>query len=431
MTPAQRDIARAGIAKMIPAKILYGTDVAPHATTSNWSTLNSFELILNLSIEGEEGYRPEITEQFCSVYRNFITYGWYESGAPYEGLGKNYQFNITMIPMAMRGYTEKPNDFQYQTQPESYYNVNYHNLAYWAGGENKVTGYVKRPHNPMEKVYRTVAMARGEYPFLLVVDDVKKDNNVHNYKWLAQIAADLSIESTDVNINFSNYRCDIILKEASGNRRLLVRVLQNNGYTSGAPGYLDQFTNFHNNVMDRLVIEANTVSPDFKVLIYPYEIGQPLPVTTYDSSNNRWSVNIGNQAHLVDLDDQNGKTLVDIIPVNTNSRMIYEEDTDPITTELLDISPLEKLSSQYALTTYPVPAYDKLHFNLNVPAATAAQVKIVDMQGRILYSKQAVLSQGDNNYSIDIQQHLVAATYLLVVDLGGDNVVVRQFIKGD
>ncbi len=693
MTPAQRDIARAGIARMVSSQVIYGSDVVNYVNTSNWSTLNSFELILNLAIEGEEGYRPDITKEFCRVYRNFITYGWYESGAPFEGLGKNYQFVATMIPMAMRGYsllghpavknygkdflpaisqpygfgfvgtdswggtgydetqggykfnqmdaigmkwilpnddgvdlvwrnymekstavsstgyvyqefaprgyynslvvagiyaldyqagnfesqmnnvytddklsyfapqrglvtmrssgdsdammshfhcrqdlgghtngdrnsftlsshdrmfirysygneipetgahscilvndqglfadvvndiaevpgkitdfqennsdvqvsgdatyayswewkydphvpgvttpellgangwtavTQKPNDFQYQQQPESYYNVDFFNRPYWAGGENRISGYVKKPHNPMEKVYRTVAMARGEHPFLLVVDDVKKDNNAQNYKWLAQIAFDLSIESTPVNLDYNNYRCDIILKEASGNRRLLVRVLQNNGYTSGAPGYIDNFTNFHNNVLKRLVLEANTVSPDFKVLLYPYEVGEPLPTTSFNSSRNEWTVNIGNQSHLLDLDEQNGKTLVDIIPLNNNFRVVEEADEEQPVIE--ESNPTTKLLDAYALSLYPVPTYDELNFSFNAPADLSAKVQIMDLQGRVLYNTRVDFEEGTNNFTLDVKQHLAAATYLLVIDLGSQKRIAKRFVKAN
>jgi len=39
------------------------------------------------------------------AYWNFITYGWYKSGVPYEGMGKNYQFVTAMIAAAKRGYS--------------------------------------------------------------------------------------------------------------------------------------------------------------------------------------------------------------------------------------------------------------------------------------------------------------------------------------
>ena len=328
--------------------------------------------------------------------------------------------------------TEKPNDFQYQQQPESYYNVNFFNRPFWAGGENRISGYVKKPHNPMEKVYRTVAMARGEHPFLLVVDDVKKDNNAHNYKWLAQIAFDLSIESMPVNLDYNNYRCDIILKEASGNRRLLVRVLENNGYTSGAPGYIDNFTNFHNNVLKRLVIEANTVSPDFKVLLYPYEVGEPLPVTTYNSSSNEWTINIGNQTHLVDLGYQNGKTLVDIIPLNNASGFRVTEVTEEVQeAEMTEEDATTKLLDAYALSLYPVPTYEELNFNFNSPEAIAANVQIVDLQGRIFYNTMVDFNEGTNSFTLNVEQHLNPATYLLVIDLGDQRRVAKRFVKAN
>ena len=46
---------------------------------------------------------------------------------------------------------------------------------------------IKRPYNPMEKVYRTLALAKRERPFVLIADDLRKDDEVHQYQWLAQI----------------------------------------------------------------------------------------------------------------------------------------------------------------------------------------------------------------------------------------------------
>ncbi len=609
MTPAQRDLAREVISKIVSPKVLYGTDVLPSATTSNWSTLNSFELIINLSIEGEQGYNPQITEDFCKVFRNFITYAWYESGAPYEGLGKNYQFVATMVPMAMRGYsllghphvksygqqflpaisqpngfgfvgtdawggtgtdaerggykfnpmdaigvkwvlpddpavdlvwrnyieqstrvsttgyvyqdivprgyfngllvaaayaedytpgdyntqseaiyepndlsfigpvrgvvtmrssgstdammshfhcrqnlgghtygdrnsftlssheriwvrysygneipetaghscilvndeglamdgrnaqvpgrimgfqengsdaqvcgdatyayswewdsapfipgvtgpvaipagwsevTETPNDFQYQPQPESYFNTSHYLRPFWNGPEDMVTGRIKTPNVPMEKVYRTVAMARGDNPFLLVVDDVKKDAQVHNYKWLAQLPPDLSIESTDVNLDPTDYRMDITLQEASGTRKMLVRVLENKGYNAAnPPGYLDQFTNFRGNVCDRLVIEGDAVSPDFKVLLYPYDTGDPLPVTSFDAVSGDWTVNIGATIYAIELTDDNGKTLVDINEVLLPLELLSFTGTAEIRSNKLSWKTADEVNTAY------------------------------------------------------------------------------------
>jgi len=105
MTTAQQDIVRAALAQTIISTPRYGSDTEHYATTSNWVGLNTFELLTNFAIEGETGYNPTLTEEYMRAYWNFITYGWYKSGVPYEGMGKNYQFVTAMIAAAKRGYS--------------------------------------------------------------------------------------------------------------------------------------------------------------------------------------------------------------------------------------------------------------------------------------------------------------------------------------
>ncbi|MGB0930975.1 MAG: PKD domain-containing protein, partial [Chitinophagales bacterium] len=105
MTTAQQDAVRAALAKTIPENPRYGSQTEPYATTSNWVGLNTFELLTNLAIEGEEGYKPNLTVEYMRSYYAFLTYGWYESGTPYEGMGKNYQFVGALVAAAKRGYS--------------------------------------------------------------------------------------------------------------------------------------------------------------------------------------------------------------------------------------------------------------------------------------------------------------------------------------
>lgn len=103
MNDSQRDIVRKLIAKASMNQAHYGAFVDCDAATSNWCTLDSFMPFTLLAIEGEEGFNQNYYRSFAEAYQKFITYGWYESGVPYEGLGKNYQFNTTMIILTRRG----------------------------------------------------------------------------------------------------------------------------------------------------------------------------------------------------------------------------------------------------------------------------------------------------------------------------------------
>jgi len=103
MTDAQRDTVRRLIAEASRNKAHYGAFVECDAATSNWCTLDSFMPFTMLAIEGEEGFNENYYRTFVEAYQKFIAYGWYKSGVPYEGLGKNYQFNVSMMMLARRG----------------------------------------------------------------------------------------------------------------------------------------------------------------------------------------------------------------------------------------------------------------------------------------------------------------------------------------
>ncbi len=644
MTTAQQDLVREALVKIIPDEPRHGGLTTAYANTSNWAGLNSFEIIPNLAIEGEPGYKPDLTDRWMRMYHNFINYGWYPSGAGYEGLGKNYMFITTGIACAKRGYSilghphvkayatqflpaitqpfghgftsydvwggsgyhdvtggykpsaadivglkwifpddpkvdfvwrnyieksynlssvgyvyqqirpddsyynyllpaaifvqdystdtweanatanapgdyfagdrglaimrtgvdsdalavqfhcrqdmgghthgdkndftlsaldriwirktyggsqfqpswfhsciliddiaigvgdpdgdkcrqpgtilewspnatytkvagdatyaytwewhwspqpitndhpwlggwekvmETWNDFQYMPSAEAHYNIPFYDYAHWTQPD-KYERMVKRLYNPMEKVFRGVGVFKGEYPFVLIVDDVKKDANVHNYKWLGQIARDLTIESTNVNLNNDDYRCDIILKEpdATGNRRLLVRILCNEGYDgSTPPGYVDTLTYFDyfngnpynsnpNIDRPRLIVESNSISPDFKIMLYPHYDGDILPVTNWNGTKDSLEVNFKHESstivfeqnsdgrtefHLENFGDGTCRTdiVIDEKDIYTNNDIpgttgIYRVQNTIETNDTIIISPTESPVSFFA-----------------------------------------------------------------------------------
>jgi len=629
------------LAEIIIANPRYGADTDYYATTSNWVGLNTFEILTNIAIENETGYNANLTYEYMRAYRKFLTYGWYESGTPYEGMGKNYQFNSVLVAMAKRGYSllghpyvreygnnflpainqpygyastgtdvwggsgwdvetggykfnpndavglkwafpnddgidfmwrnyiggwyknnstgyvyqsieptsngyhnhmipaavfcsdyqsgsyaaqnqvalveesffaperglailrsgfeeddmmvhfhcrqdmgghthgdrnsfamsalgriwmrytfgsnfqeteyhscilvddigikinpkdgqkarmpgkildfadnsfnsivagdatyaytwewdwesrpstqdhsqlgingwekvlETWNDFRYVAGTETYHNIPFYDYAHW-NDPNRLERLVKREYNPMQKVYRTLSLVKDEHPFMIIADDIQKDNNVHNYKWLAQVASDLVVSSTDVNLDFSDYRNDIILSETGGGtRKLLIRVLNNNGHcndilqvngtpTSNTyagqkavisdatiqtgtnteflggeyvlleedfntesnsnfearieatctdmPAYLETVTPGinGNNPITRVVVEADVVSPDYRIMIYPYDVGDPIPLTSWNSSKDQLTVSVGANQYIVDFTVVNGRTEISV-----------------------------------------------------------------------------------------------------------------------
>lgn len=694
MTTAQRDLVRQALVKIIPDEPRHGAWMPAYANTSNWSTLNSFEIIFNLAIEGETGYKPDLTARWMRALHNFYTYGWYPSGAGYEGLGKNYMFITTAIACAKRGYsllghphvraygtqflpaitqpfghgftsydvwggsghddvtggykfspadvvglkwvfpndpkidfvwrnyiekaynststgyvyqqirpddsyynyllpaaifcsdydnssswadqandniasdyfasdrglavmrsgtdqndlalqfhcrqdmgghthgdrndftlsalgriwvrksyggsqfqpswfhscaliddkgmgvgdpdgdkcrqpgtilewtpdpqmtqvagdatyaytwewhwspqssagdhpwlgssnwtavTETWNDFQFIPRSEDHFNIPFYDFPHWHQAD-RYERMVKRPYNPMEKVFRTIGLVKGDHPFVLIVDDLKKDENEHNYKWLAQIARDLTIESTDVNLVNEDYRCDVILKEATGNRRLLVRVLENVGYDgSTPPGYTDILTyndyfngNPYNSnpnyVRPRLIVESNSVEPKFKILLYPHYQGDELPVTKWNADKTRITVTCGDDENdIVFHADENGRTdftlVNNILPVELShfygkankgfnelfwGTVSEDQNSHFNIMHSQDGQRFQKIARQNGQTNSSI---NQIHHQKHINPPTGInyyQLEQVDLDGTINYSKTITI---DNNKTDNI-----------------------------
>jgi hypothetical protein len=116
MSTEQQANVRAAIAQMIwPESVFKAQLITPHAVQSNWVTLNSFVSSMVMAIEGDvvdtnadNGWSNTRLSEYQHLIMitnyNFLTYGWYSSGDPYEGMGKNYQYNMMMVAYAKRGY---------------------------------------------------------------------------------------------------------------------------------------------------------------------------------------------------------------------------------------------------------------------------------------------------------------------------------------
>jgi hypothetical protein len=201
------------------------------------------------------------------------------------------------------------NDFAYLKLPFAYLNRPMFENPDWILPNGAISPIVRMPNYPVERAFRTAGLVRGKYPYALVVDDIQKDESVHHYDWTLTLEYDIQIAAMR---RTNAHEMDILLtgsdpdqlkthmKEAlpsavsegtslpNGTPMLLVRVL--NYSPASASGAEDPKIVELPNIADpkkystirRLVIPADAVSPDFKVLLYAYHNGAPLPTTKWD-----------------------------------------------------------------------------------------------------------------------------------------------------
>jgi len=162
--------------------------------------------------------------------------------------------------------------------------------------------------NPVQKAFRTVSLVRGSNPYVLIIDDIKKDSKKRLYEWLLQL--------TEKNKIISSKDNEIILKQ--GDERLLVRVLYANGTLDSS---FDEFRvdrmvdnggtdriHDHIGTKRRLIFSSKTSDPRFKVLLYPHHEKMPLPSTSTANHGETIKIEFAGQQDVFDFFEVNERS---------------------------------------------------------------------------------------------------------------------------
>jgi hypothetical protein len=215
-------------------------------------------------------------------------------------------------------------------------------VSFWTGFEktdprlwDEDAWPVRFPHNPVQRAFRTLAFRRGANPFVLVVDDIQKDDDERLYEWLMQTGLDTEIASIKEN--------DIILCDATvtkdakglptpakGDRLLLVRILEMKDpkalrdYSSRPSVRLETFERRDTllpsseglsgsrsfGLDKRLVIASRSVAPEFKILLYPYRSGDPLPETKWNEDRSVLTISTPSGTSELAMSQAEGRTVL-------------------------------------------------------------------------------------------------------------------------
>jgi hypothetical protein len=210
---------------------------------------------------------------------------------------------------------------------------------------NSSTQFAKAiPYNPVNYAFRSILTVRGASPYVLIIDDIEKDGALHNYRWTMNNSVGFGgsagvFVTTNKNSQFSSLEIspgatatdailyhDIDAGAGNGLPRLLVRdvseqspvgqpniVIDNrplaspptisSNLTYGVDNNSGQFSYFPTR---RLFIDRNNVvTPDYKVLLFPFSTGGALPATSWDASKTVLTVQVGNQIDTITFDESN------------------------------------------------------------------------------------------------------------------------------
>lgn len=177
---------------------------------------------------------------------------------------------------------------------------------------------VALPHNPVQRAFRTITFVREAKPYLLVTDDIQKDDQPRLYEWIMMTGTNTDVVKIDGNDLLladatAPRDADGIIKPKKGDRELLVRVLDAekpgtpHEYQARPSFRLETFEKKDTNDGDgvgygmgrswgtdrRLIIGSRAVAPNFKVLLLPMHAGDPMPKTTWNDDHTVLTIEVG------------------------------------------------------------------------------------------------------------------------------------------
>jgi hypothetical protein len=183
--------------------------------------------------------------------------------------------------------------------------------------------------NPMQYVYRSVALIRGKHNYGLVIDDLKKDENTHLYQWTVMLnggvwQADIQgLNSNQIVLaqreyDVKNYGKETFIQPKKDEPLLLVCYV-NDDITSAVNMPLLQVTTAlgpqdshiaKTNFYDKLSINLQAIKANYKVLLIPFKYGEEIPSIQYQNNKLIVSWKDGQKDELLFTKKSNGKTEV-------------------------------------------------------------------------------------------------------------------------
>jgi hypothetical protein len=193
------------------------------------------------------------------------------------------------------------NDVRLHKSPLPWMDMPWGDLPNWQTSLKDV-GLLCKPNSPVRRAFRTAGLIRGKHPYVLVADDIQKNEAPHEYRWNMILADDLIAMPAAKDLP-----TDLTLGEKAvvpdQSRRMLVRVLQADGADAAKPAFLETVEVPNppnpNLKVSKLSVIASSVAPNFKVLLFPHLAGEEIPVTTFNTDKSQLTVKWSDQTDVI------------------------------------------------------------------------------------------------------------------------------------
>jgi hypothetical protein len=191
------------------------------------------------------------------------------------------------------------NDFAWTKSDREIYRRPLKLNSHWIAVDGILSPMMRQANSPVLRCFRTAGLVRGRRPYVLVIDDAQRDPLPARYDWNVSLPEDVvevkqkPASATDGDILLAgkaSLEADGALKP--GEPGLLIRILACEG--KRLPTEIGPREKW--NVLS---LRTVAVAPDFKVLLYAFRAGDPLPVTAWDAGRTAVSVEFPEQRDVI------------------------------------------------------------------------------------------------------------------------------------
>ncbi len=254
---------------------------------------------------------------------------------------------------AMKPVTQCFNDFAYTKIHTPEYDRPLKEEPDWIHLEGYISPYLRMVNTPVLKSFRTAGIVRGPHPYAIIVDDFQRDAFPAKYNWNLTLMPDV-VAAKDPGLLQGDLLVsgqDSLNPDGSikpGAPALLIRPLDVKGHAQ-IPHLEVRETDLAPNQKTRskapfVVFSTVAPSPDFKVMLYAFRQGEPLPFTSPLGSQHM-TVQFPDQSdQLVFSASDSGKTNVTVtrngetlVAMDKPVPSLNDPDSDALTASLREL----------------------------------------------------------------------------------------------
>ena len=212
----------------------------------------------------------------------------------------------------------------------------------WLAVDGIYSATVRQINTPVLKSFRTAGIVRGPRPYVVVVDDIQRDCLPAGYALNLNLESDLVAPKTPPpgtlpgDLLFAGTKSlDSGGAIKGGEPALLIRLLEAKG--KPVPAVVREIDK-----QKILTLSTKAAAPEFKLLLYPFKAGEPLPETKWSAAKTSVTIAFPEQKDTITFTPaKSGKTdlkitraSAEIVAVNAPVRALKDPESDLLTAEL-------------------------------------------------------------------------------------------------